>query len=76
MRNTLSIVWSAKFYEVQKYLSSSSRLFASAATVINKAKFDALSPQLREALLLSSAKEAGDYQRKLVAEDQQKLSMA
>ncbi len=43
--------------------------------MINKAKFDALSPQFREALL-SSAKEAGDYQRKLVAEDQQKLSMA
>ncbi len=40
--------------------------------MINKAKFDALSPQFQEALL-SSAKEAGDYQRKLVAEDQQKI---
>ncbi len=71
----INVVWSAKFYEVQKYLSLTHHAYSPLLLVINKAKFDALSPQFREALL-SSAKEAGDYQRKLVAEDQQKLSMA
>ena len=40
--------------------------------VINKAKFDGLSPEFQQALV-SSAQEAGNYQRKLVAEDQQKI---
>lgn len=65
-------MWSAKFYEVQKYLSLTHHAYSPLLLVINKAKFNALSPQFQEALL-SSAKEAGDYQRKLVAEDQQKI---
>ncbi|ELT9180721.1 TRAP transporter substrate-binding protein [Salmonella enterica] len=68
----INVVWSAKFYEVQKYLSLTHHAYSPLLLVINKAKFDALSPQLQEALL-SSAKEAGDYQRELVAEDQQKI---
>lgn len=68
----INVVWSAKFYEVQKYLSLTHHAYSPLLLVINKAKFDALSPQFQEALL-SSAKEAGDYQRKLVAEDQQKI---
>lgn len=43
--------------------------------MINKAKFDGLSPEFQQ-VLISSAQEAGNYQRKLVAENQQKSSMA
>ena len=71
----INVVWSAKFYEVQKYLSLTHHAYSPLLLVINKTKFDSLSPQFQEALL-SSAKEAGDYQRKLVAEDQQKSSTA
>lgn len=68
----INVVWSAKFYEVQKYLTLTHHAYSPLLVVINKAKFDSLNPQFQEALL-SSAKEAGDYQRKLVAEDQQKI---
>lgn len=68
----INVVWSAKFYEVQKYLSLTHHAYSPLLVVINKKKFDALSPQLQQALL-TSAKEAGDYQRQLVAQDQQKI---
>ncbi|MDO1787299.1 hypothetical protein Q2339_23720, partial [Escherichia coli] len=40
--------------------------------VNNKAKFDGLSPEFQQALV-SAAQEAGNYQRNLVAEDQQEI---
>ncbi|EGT0675368.1 MULTISPECIES: TRAP transporter substrate-binding protein [Citrobacter] len=68
----INVVWSAKFYEVQKYLSLTHHAYSPLLLVMNKAKFDALAPKLQETLL-SAAKEAGDYQRQLVAENQQKI---
>ncbi len=68
----INVVWSAKFYEVQKYLSLTHHAYSPLLVVINKAKFDE-SRSSSEALI-SSAQEAGSYQRKLVAEDQQKSS--
>lgn len=68
----VNVVWSAKFYEVQKYLSLTHHAYSPLLLVMNKAKFDALTPKLQETLL-SAAKEAGDYQRQLVAENQQKI---
>lgn len=52
----INVVWSAKFYEVQKYLSLTHHAYSPLLLVINKAKFDALSPQLQEALLSSAKK--------------------
>ena len=60
----INVVWSAKFFEVQKYLSLTHHAYSPLLVVINKAKFDGLTPELQE---------AGNYQRKLVAEDQQKI---
>ncbi|WP_033550213.1 DctP family TRAP transporter solute-binding subunit [Escherichia coli] len=68
----INVVWSAKFYEVQKYLSLTHHAYSPLLVVINKAKFDGLTPEFQQALI-SSAQEAGSYQRKLVAEDQQKI---
>ncbi|EPM8762882.1 DctP family TRAP transporter solute-binding subunit [Escherichia coli] len=68
----INVVWSAKFFEVQKYLSLTHHAYSPLLVVINKAKFDGLTPEFQQALI-SSAQEAGNYQRKLVAEDQQKI---
>ena len=68
----INVVWSAKFFEVQKFLSLTHHAYSPLLVVINKAKFDGLSPEFQQALI-SSAQEAGNYQRKLVAEDQQKI---
>ena len=68
----INVVWSAKFYEVQKYLSLTHHAYSPLLVVINKAKFDGLTPEFQQAPI-SSAQEAGSYQRKLVAEDQQKI---
>ncbi len=71
----INVVWSAKFYEVQKYLSLTHHAYSPLLLVINKAKFDALSPQFREALL-SSAKEAGTTSANWSPKISKKLSMA
>ena len=61
-----------KFYEVQKYLTLTHHAYSPLILVMNKKKFDALTPELQQTLV-SAAKEAGNYQRQLVAEDQQKI---
>ncbi|MGC6342200.1 TRAP transporter substrate-binding protein [Bisgaard Taxon 45] len=60
----VGIVWSAKLYEVQKFLSLTNHGYTPLIVVMNKAKFDGLSPELQSAIL-EAAKEAGAYQRKL-----------
>lgn len=60
----IGIVWSSKLYEVQKYLSLTNHGYTPLIVVMNKAKFDALSPELQTALV-TSAQEAGKYQRQL-----------
>ncbi|HDR1844648.1 TPA: TRAP transporter substrate-binding protein [Pasteurella multocida] len=60
----VGIVWSAKLYEVQKHLSLTNHGYTPLIVVMNKAKFDGLSPALQSAIL-EAAKEAGTYQRKL-----------
>nr|AMK08018.1 PM1252 protein [Pasteurella multocida] len=60
----VGIVWSAKLYEVQKHLSLTNHGYTPLIVVMNKAKFDGLSPAL-QSTILEAAKEAGAYQRKL-----------
>lgn len=68
----IGIVWSSKLYEVQKYLSLTNHGYTPLIVVMNKAKFDSLSPELQTALL-ESAKEAGAYQRQLNEENERDL---
>lgn len=65
----IGIFWSAKLYEVQKHLSLTNHGYTPLIVVMNKAKFDALSPELQNAVL-ESAKEAGQFQRQLNLENE------
>ncbi|KGQ32754.1 TRAP transporter substrate-binding protein [Gallibacterium anatis] len=62
----IGIVWSVKLYEVQKYLSLTNHGYTPLLVVMNKEKFDGLSPELQKAII-ESAQEAGKYQRELNA---------
>lgn len=68
----VGIVWSAGFHEVQDYLSLTNQAYTSLIMVMNQEKFDSLSPEYQQALL-SSAREAGDYQRELNLEKEQEI---
>ncbi|OOF67324.1 TRAP transporter substrate-binding protein [Rodentibacter caecimuris] len=68
----IGIVWSAKLYEVQKYLSLTNHGYTPLIVVMNKAKFDSLSPELQKAVL-ASAQEAGKYQRQLNFENEKSI---
>ncbi|MDH2926117.1 TRAP transporter substrate-binding protein [Lonepinella koalarum] len=60
----IGIFWSNKLYEVQKFLSLTNHGYTPLIVVMNKAKFDALAPELQTALV-EAAKEAGQFQRDL-----------
>ncbi len=68
----INVTWSAKFYEVQKHLSLTHHAYSPLILVMNKKKFDALSPDLQK-VLVDAARESGDYQRQLVAENEAKI---
>ncbi|WGE89073.1 TRAP transporter substrate-binding protein [Actinobacillus arthritidis] len=60
----IGIFWSAKLYEVQKHLSLTNHGYTPLIVVMNKAKFDGLTPELQKAVL-DATKEAGQFQRDL-----------
>lgn len=68
----VGIVWSSKLYEVQKYLTLTNHGYTPLLLVMNKAKFDALSPELQTAML-EAAKEAGAYQRDLNEKNEKEI---
>ncbi|QLB18069.1 TRAP transporter substrate-binding protein [Mannheimia granulomatis] len=68
----IGIFWSAKLYEVQKYFSFTNHGYTPLIVVMNKAKFDALSPE-QQKVLVETAQEAGNYQRQLNLENEQKI---
>jgi TRAP-type transport system periplasmic protein len=68
----LGVLWSAKLYEVQKYLSLTNHAYSPLILAMNKSKFDALPPAQQKALI-ESAREAGQYQRKLNNDNMAKI---
>lgn len=68
----IGIFWSSKLYEVQKYLSLSNHGYTPLIVVMNKAKFDSLSPELQKAVI-ESAKEAGAFQRQLNIDNEKQI---
>ena len=68
----IGIFWSVKLYEVQKHLSLTNHGYTPLILVMNKAKFDGLSPELQQAIL-DSAKEAGQYQRDLNVQNEKDI---
>jgi tripartite ATP-independent transporter DctP family solute receptor len=68
----IGIFWSSKLFEVQKHLSLTNHGYTPLILVMNKAKFDGLSPELQTALV-EAAKEAGQYQRDLNVKNEQEI---
>jgi tripartite ATP-independent transporter DctP family solute receptor len=62
--NPVTLILNAKFFEVQKHLSLTRHAFTSAPLVMNKAKFDALAPDLQK-VLSETAIEMAAIQRKM-----------
>ena len=68
----IGIFWSVKLYEVQKFLSLSNHGYTPLIVVMNKAKFDGLTPELQTAML-EAAKEAGQFQRELNIKNEKEI---
>ena len=64
----LGVFYSSKFYEVQKHVSLTYHAYSALVLVMNKAKFDALSPAHQQAVR-EAALEGAKYQRKLNADN-------
>src|SRR5690242_7208850 len=69
--NPLSVITSAKLDQVQKYLTLTGHVYSPAVILMNKARWDALSPADKQAFL-DSAKEAVKANRARVDEDEKK----
>ena len=65
-------LFSGKFYEVQKYLSLTNHAYTAVTVIINKKKFDKLSPE-QQKLIKECAKEASTFQRELNAQSEQAM---
>lgn len=63
----LGVFMSAKLYEVQDHVTLSRHAYSPLVVAMNKAKFDALSPEHQE-ILLKAAVETAAFQRKLNAD--------
>ena len=62
----LPVLWAAKFYEVQDYLTLTSHAYSPLILAMNKPKFETL-PANYQTVLLESAREVANYQRDLNA---------
>lgn len=60
----LGVFMSAKFYEVQDSITLSRHAYSPLVVAMNKAKFDALSPEHQQ-MLLDAAVETADFQRQM-----------
>lgn len=67
--NPLALIDSNKFYEVQDYLTLSGHVYTPFVIMMNKDFFDKL-PQDLQHLVLDAVKEAGEYQRNLIKEQE------
>jgi tripartite ATP-independent transporter DctP family solute receptor len=70
--NPLSNIYSAKFNEVQKYLSLSGHIWNSAVFVINPKRWDGLSDEHKQ-ILQDLAVKYRDQNRKMIAEEDQRI---
>ena len=62
----LPVLWAAKYYEIQKYLTLTHHAYSPLILVMNKRKFDSLPAEYRT-ILIESARETATYQRDLNA---------
>ena len=67
-----ALKWPTIAYEVQKNLTMSRHAYTAMPVVMNKAKFESLSPELQK-VLIDSAQAAGRLQRDLNAKDETRM---
>jgi tripartite ATP-independent transporter DctP family solute receptor len=67
----LPVLWGAKFYEVQKFLTLTNHAYSPIIVVMNKAKFDSMPPNYQK-IFVDAAREAAQYQRDLNAQAETK----
>ncbi|MGG3571791.1 DctP family TRAP transporter solute-binding subunit [Bacillus gobiensis] len=71
MDNPVTLIYSSKFYEVQKYLTLTHQVYAPLITVINKDFFDQLPNDLKQILKEETSK-ANQVQRSFTQEQEEK----
>jgi tripartite ATP-independent transporter DctP family solute receptor len=71
MDNPVTLIYSSKFYEVQKYLTLTHQVYAPLITVINKEFFDQLPDDLQQ-ILREEANTANRVQRSFTQEQEEK----
>lgn len=69
--NPLILIKTSKFNEVQKYLSLTGHFYSPAVLLINDKLYKSLTPDQQKALL-DAAKEARDYERKFINDNEKK----
>ncbi|WP_333871331.1 TRAP transporter substrate-binding protein [Desulforamulus putei] len=69
--NPLALIDSNKFYEANKYLTLSGHIYTPFVIMMNKKFFDEL-PQDLQKVVLDAVKEAGQYQRDLMKQQEEK----
>jgi TRAP-type transport system periplasmic protein len=69
--NPFNTIYSHKFYEVQKYVAKTGHMTMNLMMVTNDKWFKGLSPQLQD-VLLTSMRDAGDYESELQLADNKK----
>ncbi|MCM0018361.1 MAG: TRAP transporter substrate-binding protein [Tagaea sp.] len=67
--NPLNVIAARAFYEVQSYLMLTSHITQNQAVIVSERVFQSLSPAHRAALL-EATREAGDFQNKVLADDE------
>jgi tripartite ATP-independent transporter DctP family solute receptor len=70
--NPLVNIWSAKLYEVQKYISLSGHKYESTPFIVSMKTWNSLSPAHQQ-LLKRAAKQAGEFQRKELVKQEDEL---
>jgi len=60
----IPVLWSSKFYEVQKFLTVTNHAYSPIVAAMNKGKFDGMPPAHQQAIV-DSAREAAAYHRDL-----------
>ncbi|HSV82176.1 MAG TPA: TRAP transporter substrate-binding protein [Ramlibacter sp.] len=68
----IAITHSAKFYEVQKHLTMTRHAYTAMPVAMNKAKFDALGPELQK-VVIEAAQHGARFQRDLNAKDEARI---
>ena len=67
--NPIATIYAGKMWETQKYLSILNYTYVATHLIMNKAKFDSLSPN-QQKILIEEAESAGKYMQKLVRESE------